>query len=324
MNIDLSFSRFVAARKGSAAARLREGAAYSYSGDLRIREALDRMKPVTLAMEATVRFWNGVGRGRLLGNAIRVSDRQFPRLYGLLARCADTLQIALPELYVSPEVGTLNAHTFGSSERATIVVAGALVDHLTDDELLSVLGHECGHIHNNHTVYLTTLYFLTNAATLFIRWITQPAIVALRSWARRAEITCDRASLLCTRRLEVTTAALVKLAVGSRRLYSDIDVDEYVRQLDELPGEPGRLQELLATHPALPRRVKALRLFAETSYYQSFLRAGSPAVPPVSGDSTPEAPGSAEPGVPPPAAAPPPFSKEACDARVAELLSVLG
>ena len=28
-------------------------------------------------------------------------------------------------------------------------------------------------------------------------WIIQPAIIALRQWMRRAEITCDRAGLLC-------------------------------------------------------------------------------------------------------------------------------
>jgi len=48
--IDLSFARYVAARKGEASARSREGAAYAYSGDIKVRAALDRIRPVTLAV----------------------------------------------------------------------------------------------------------------------------------------------------------------------------------------------------------------------------------------------------------------------------------
>jgi hypothetical protein len=43
--IDLSFARYVAARKGDAAARSREGAAYAYGGDVKVRSALDRCAP---------------------------------------------------------------------------------------------------------------------------------------------------------------------------------------------------------------------------------------------------------------------------------------
>ena len=56
-DIDLSFARYVAARKGEVAARTREGAAYAYAGDIKVRAALDRVRPVTLAVEASVRLW---------------------------------------------------------------------------------------------------------------------------------------------------------------------------------------------------------------------------------------------------------------------------
>jgi Zn-dependent protease with chaperone function len=297
-SIDFSFPRYVAARKGEAASRLREGAAYAYGGDLKVRRTFDKVRPVTLAMESAVRFWQTVGRNRLLGNAVRVGDRQFPRIHALCRRAAETLQIDLPQIYVTGDVSVLGAHTFGTSEEATIVLHGVLIDHLSDDELLMVIGHECGHIQNNHTVYQTALYFLANAANQFVRWGTRPAVLALNAWARRAEITCDRAGLLCTKDLGPATTALVKLAVGSRRLYSDIDVDEYLRQLDETARGPGRFDELWEQHPYLPKRVQALRLFAQTTYFRS--TAGTY----VAG----------EPGL----------TKEDCDAQVAELLSVVG
>jgi Zn-dependent protease with chaperone function len=208
-SIEYSFSRYVAARKGEAAARLREGAAYAFAGDLKVRAALGKVRPVTLSLEATLRFWQTVGRSKLLGNAIRVGERQFPKIHGLVARAADALQIPRPTAYVTADNKVKTAQTFGTADDATIVLHGALIDNLTETELLSVIGHECGQIQNQHTLYFTALYFLTNAANTFVRWGTRPATVALNAWARRAEITNDRAALLATRDLGATTTALV-------------------------------------------------------------------------------------------------------------------
>ena len=311
--IDLSFPRYVAARKGAADARAREGSAYAYGGDLKVRATLDRIRPVTLAVEAAVRLWQTVERSRMLGTAVKVTGKQFPRVFKLVETCADTLRIPLPTVYVSPNIGSLNAHTFGTADDPCIVVNAALIDHLSESEMLDVLGHECGHIQNNHVVYMTTLHFLKHAANMFLRWSVKPAVLALNAWARRAEITCDRAALICTRDLDVSIACLVKLALGSRKLYSDINVEEYLRQLEETSRSVGRFDELMHTHPYLPKRVAALRLFAETAYYKSVV-----ATPGKGGKPT----GDGESGVGG-AGGPPGLSKEECDARVAEILAVL-
>jgi Zn-dependent protease with chaperone function len=296
--IDLSFSNYVAARKGATSARSREGAAYAYAGDVKVRKTLGRIRPVTLAAEATVRFWQTVEKSRMLGTAVKVTDKQFPNLYKLAVRCAETLQIPVPTMYVSPNIGSLNAHTFGTTDDAYIVLNAALIDHLSEPELLDVIGHECGHIQNEHAVYLTTLYFLSQAGGTLLRWGAKPAVLALKAWARRAEITCDRTGLICTRDLDVSIGCLVKLALGSKKLYSEINLEEYLRQMDE-PSGPGRLDELGRSHPYLPKRVAALRLFAETTYFKSLVKGNTDANP-VGG-----------------------ISKEECDARVSEILAVL-
>jgi len=324
----LSFSRYVAERKAAAAARQREGAAYAYAGDLKVRRTLEKIRPVTLAVEATVRLWQTVEKSRMLGTAVKVTPKQFPQLYALAERCATTLQIPVPTMYVAPNIGSLNAHTFGTQDDACIVLNAALVDNLSSEELLDVIGHECGHIQNDHAVYMTTLYFLTQAGSQFLRWAAKPATLALKGWARRAEITCDRAGVICTRSLDASVSTLVKLALGSRTLWKDIDLDEYLRQMEESRG-PGRLDELGQSHPYLPKRVAALRAFAETAYFRSLIkpspkesaataarenaaRAGANEGDGAGGSVAPE--GVSADGI----------SIEACDARVAELLKVWG
>jgi Zn-dependent protease with chaperone function len=276
-DIDFDLARYIALRRGAAEKRARDGAAYAYTGEYRVRRTLSAARPVTLALEATVRLWKNVAKAELLGTAVKVTDQQFPRLYEIAARCARTLQIPMPAVYVAPAIGELNAHTLGTDEDSYIVINGALVDHLTDAELTAVIGHECGHIHNNHVVYSTALYYLTVAASFYVRWIVQPAALALRAWSRRAEITCDRAALLCVRDLEVAEAAIVKLGLGSQKLYKDLKIDEYLKQLDEGRKGVGRFTEYFRSHPYLPKRIEALRLFARSSFYKRF--AGLPVEP---------------------------------------------
>ena len=42
-----------------------------------------------------------VWKSQLLGNSVKVGDRQFPRIHALAKQCADTLHIATPQVYAS-------------------------------------------------------------------------------------------------------------------------------------------------------------------------------------------------------------------------------
>ena len=179
------------------------------------------------------------------------------------------------------------------------MLGSGLLDNLGDEEMVSVIGHDCGHIQNNHTAYLTTLYLLDHAGNFVVRWAARPAVLALHGWSRRAEITCDRASLICTpqprrhhrRHGQAGPRLAPAVQRGQRR-----GVPAAARR------DPGRARPLrgAAGHqPYLPKRVKALRIFAQTTFYKSVLG---------------EAPRPEDPGL----------TREACDAQVGELLQVLG
>jgi Zn-dependent protease with chaperone function len=241
--------------------------AYAYHWDKSTRAAFGRMKAVELAVAAAVRMFKNFGKAQLLGQAVKIGPRQFPRVDALTQHCADTLGIQPPTVYVvnNPH---LNAGTYGTNDDAFIMLHSALVDHLADEELISVIGHECGHIHNNHVVYLTAIYYLTNLAGLFVRIPGLPALLALRAWSRRAEITCDRAGALCAKDLDASLRALTKLALGSQKLYDQLNIDVFLEQHEEAKQSVGRFSEVLATHPWLPKRVLALKTFGESSLYR--------------------------------------------------------
>jgi len=240
---------------------------YAYISDRQTRAAFDHVKPVDLAVTATVRMFKSVWRNELLGQAVKVGDRQFPRIAKIASRCAETLQIATPTVYIVNNP-SLNAATYGTNEDSFIMVNSALVDHYSDDELLTVIGHECGHIHNSHVVYLTALHYLTQMAGVFVRWAVQPAMIALRAWSRRAEITCDRAGMLCAKDSLIAQRSLTKLALGSRKLYEEFNLEAFLEQYDEGKDGMGKYMEVFATHPWLPKRVLSMRVFAESALYR--------------------------------------------------------
>ncbi len=262
----LDFASFVTDRRSEHAGG-GDGHDYAYVSDRNTRAAFLKMPPVEHAVAATVRLWKAVGRNQLLGHTIRVSDRQFPKLHALNVQSARALGIATPTLYVGQNPN-LNAGTYGTNDDSFVLINGSLVDHFSDQELLDVLGHEHGHIQNNHVVYNTTLHYLTNVASAFIGWFAQPATLALRAWSRRAEITCDRAGLLVVKDLNVSLRGLMKLTVGSKKLYEQLDLDAYLEQFEDGKKGIGRFTELWASHPYVPRRVQALRVFAQTALYR--------------------------------------------------------
>jgi Zn-dependent protease with chaperone function len=272
--MDIDFAAYVARRRQASPGGPGEG--YAYVGDLRVRRALQTVRPVELAVAHTVKLAQSFLNSELLGGAVKVGPQQFPRLHEIAGACAARLGISRPTVYIVPRIDAINAATYGTEDDAFIMVHSATLDYFDDAELTFIIGHECGHIQNNHVVYLTTLHMLTQMAHALLGVVlaplVYPATLALQSWARAGEITCDRAGLLCCRDLRVGMRAFVKLALGNKRLFDELNFDAYFDQLREgKQAGVGRLGELGRSHPYLPKRVEALRIFSESALYRGAL-----------------------------------------------------
>src|SRR5262245_30522736 len=175
--VEFDFQRYVAIRKGQAEKRARDGAAYAYRGEHRIRRTLYVARPVAIAIEATVRQWQARARDELLASGVKASASDHPRAYRAALRCAAALEIPAPSVYVAGD--DLEPQALGTDEEAYAVVSTRTVDALDDDELAFAIGHVMGHIHNGQVALTTALYYLSHDAAFYVRWIVQPAILAL-------------------------------------------------------------------------------------------------------------------------------------------------
>src|SRR5215210_7300534 len=139
-----------------------------------------------------------------MASAVRVTPKQCPDLYAKLQIACTTLGVDMPDLFVQ-QSPVVNAFT-GGVTRPVIVLHSALIERLTDEEVLAVVAHEVGHIHAEHVLYLTAARLLellangalasTAIAKIALELLSMTMRSALLAWARRAELSCDRAALL--------------------------------------------------------------------------------------------------------------------------------
>ncbi|MFT4084150.1 MAG: M48 family metallopeptidase [Nocardioides sp.] len=216
----------------------------------------------------------------LLGNAVRVDERQFPQIHRLLAEVGQVLDAAeLPELYVVADP-TLNAMTVGM-ERPVIVLNSALVDLCDEEELRFVVAHELGHALSGHAVYRTLLLRLLQLSGILaaiplgavgIRVI----IAALMEWSRKSELSADRAGLLATQDPAVALRVQMKLAGGGH--LTDLDPASFLAQGQEY-AEGGDLRDSVLklmlieqqSHPFAVVRAAETRRWVDSGGYTEIL-----------------------------------------------------
>lgn len=171
-----------------------------------------------------------------MASAVRVTPEQCPDLYAKLQIACTTLGVDMPDLYVQQNP-IVNAFT-GGVERPVIVLHSSLIERLTDEEVLAVVAHEVGHIHAEHVLYITAarlIEALAGAALaaapiagIVAQLLTGSMRAALLAWARRAELSCDRAALLVTQDPHVIGRTMMKLCGGT--FASKVDYEQFLAQ----------------------------------------------------------------------------------------------
>jgi Zn-dependent protease with chaperone function len=200
-------------------------------------------------------------------SGVRVGPTQLPRVHGLLREACAILDIPEPELYVRQ--GEVNAYTSGHNHPYIVLHTG-LIDLMSEDQLLGVIGHEAGHIKCGHVVYKTMARVFGGAASATVARYNPASLVvstgvrlALKSWDRASEFTSDRAAMLVTQDLDACVGMMMKLAGGV--LSDQMDPAaflEQARHLDELAAEStisrlARFQmKMSSTHPLVVERAR--------------------------------------------------------------------
>ncbi|MGE3539393.1 MAG: M48 family metallopeptidase [Candidatus Tectimicrobiota bacterium] len=214
-----------------------------------------------------------------VASSVRVTPHMFGRLHRSLGWGCQILDMVPPELYVTLDPAP-NAYTYGHT-RPFIVLTSGLIDMLDDEECFFVIAHELGHIKADHVLYtimarnISTIMTLVSQATLGLgSLLGQGLTVALHDWYRKAELTADRAGLLCVQDLDPCLGTFMKLAGGTNRLASEMDRAVFLQQIrayeeaDELLLNTAYkgLLTMYRTHPYPILRARELDTWYRSGY----------------------------------------------------------
>jgi len=210
---------------------------YIHPADRRALAALKAIPGIDSALKKLLEV-TGESAIRVIftASAVKITPQQCPDLYAKLQIACSTLSVDMPDFYVQQNP-VMNAFT-GGVQRPIIVLYSQLIERLTDEEVLAVVAHEVGHIHAEHVLYLTAarlIEFLAKTAVLAspLAYIVKELLTlsmraALLAWARRAELSCDRAALLVTQDADVIGRTMMKLSGGT--FASRVDYDQFLAQ----------------------------------------------------------------------------------------------
>ena len=206
---------------------------------------------------------------------LAVGPDQFPEIYQIACGCARKLGIAIPNIYIRSE-GVLNAYAYASDDvEPFIVITEFALERLSLGELQALIGHECGHVHNYHTTYNILTGLLATAGLIGTSMIDQMLTrvlsagvqLTLNMWSRAAEVSADRAAIICCDNIEDAFNLNKKMLYGGvkveDKITTELDIESLQKQLSLSYESAVRYLELDSTHPATIKRILAEMEFVE-------------------------------------------------------------
>jgi Zn-dependent protease with chaperone function len=227
-------------------------------------------------------------RVMFMASAVKITPEQCPDIYAKLQIACTTLGVDMPDFFLQQNP-IVNAFT-GGVEKPVIVLHTGLIERLNDEEMLAVIAHEVGHIHAEHVLYLTAARLIEALANASVASLIPGSEIvktliaggissALLAWARKAELSCDRAALLVTQDPHVIGRTMMKLAGGT--FASKIDYDLFLAQAREFQKnyDEKKLDKFWAdilsaglTHPFPIYRVSEILKWVDSGQYTDLMK----------------------------------------------------
>lgn len=254
--------------------------------DRSLRADLLAEKDVKWALRKIEERTNGFGlvsRRQLLTGALRLTRSMSPEVADTVSRCRDILGLdRAVEVYVRPNPMLQASAIQSPAGPLMVVLSSRLLEVFSAEELCFVIGHELGHMVYDH--FGLPMPLTASIEDYAGAIVSRKNALRLYSWCRAAELSADRAGLVCARDPAAAASGFFKLASGLASPRIQIDLSAYARQLDSLASAPEAREkpkedddslDCFSTHPYSPLRVKAVVTFSRSQFYRELAGLGS-------------------------------------------------
>ena len=221
-------------------------------------------------------------RKHLLKSSLRLTKTLAPMLHEIGEHCKKVLKLKADIEFFVYQGDTFNASCYPPDDnKLYIILSSGILERFSKEELTFVVGHEIGHVLFEHFDYPVRQILDTGENDL-----APIHAMKLYAWNRNAEISADRAGLLCCQNFEAVGRTFFKLSSGVTTDSLDFQLNAYIEQfvdLEEVLNDSNLdPSDWYSTHPFSPLRIKALELFNKSETYAAFNES-------ISGEITEEA-----------------------------------
>ncbi|OGS23319.1 MAG: hypothetical protein A2252_09565 [Elusimicrobia bacterium RIFOXYA2_FULL_39_19] len=212
-----------------------------------------------------------------LALTLKVTEVTFPDIYKLAKEASAILNIQQPDVYIcnDPEI---QAEGYGVNKDHYIVICSGLIEKLTPNEALYVIGHEMGHIQCEHAIWRQVAeksnpkFFKDHIPKN--KTNTKKARLLLE-WSRKAELTADRAGLIACQDINDACRVKIKTTCGLKDIPKSLTKEEFLKQMEEIEKSPFAKEvfkyEKTWTHPFQITRMKELIYFSQSEQYKNIV-----------------------------------------------------
>lgn len=180
-------------------------------------------------------------------------------LYKKVIQAKEKLNLNIPVvLYQAQHVDEINASIVYLNGEAHIVFSGKLIQLLTDEEMLAIIGHELSHVQ-----LYTQLNGEIEVADRIITAIgnhvasTSAHYETARLFKLYTEIFCDRGAYIVTGNYAPIISSLVKISTGLQ----SVNADSYIKQAEEIFAADAATKTSGISHPENFIRARAIWLW---------------------------------------------------------------
>lgn len=211
----------------------------------------------------------------------------------MVTDCCQILHVEKPVIFVRSHPFP-QAYVAEAGGKHFLVLTSGLLELYAGapEEMRFVIGHELGHFKCGHLTSRRAAYGILNAVqTVNLAVVPDEyqtvlptlGLGRLLSWSREAEISADRAGLLCCQDPQLAYNALLRLLSGIKADSTwvdpsapNFDANEVIKQFRSWENEPFvdfvmYFKSQSAQSPFIPERVAALKRWAESGAYPSLL-----------------------------------------------------
>ena len=199
-----------------------------------------------------------------LGKTVRVSEKQFPKVFQMVGGMAKEAGISSPTVYVYEDY-YYGAESYGISN-SWIEVSAKTIQDFTDKELQFVLAREIYKIADGVTKQRTMM----EERFKVIRQMAPDQLekssrLSFYHWYRLANYSADNYGYLMCGSVKNSVDAVLKMVLNSVMLAEQVDVKEFISQASEI----NRLDDMVLNYtkadesvPYAPHRIQNLLAYA--------------------------------------------------------------